>query len=178
MLKNVKERKNTSKKNESYTEVNNYKKMNMTYYPLFSTSKANTAVQSAYLFNSNRTLPLQLHIVDCGTSSQTAIILRLSKQQLVFYTCSIMTRIFCWVCGIHWRRIANSSDTVVASSYNSDSQSEHFRSKKGLSSLRHSAQSGPSVGGWTTGFGDKAAPSASLPETSSITMPLVPICDD
>jgi len=36
MLKNVKERKNTSKKNESYTEVNNYKKMNMTYYPVLN----------------------------------------------------------------------------------------------------------------------------------------------
>lgn len=101
---------------------------------------------------------------------------RVQRLESIIVTCSVIIRTFCCVCGIHWRKIANSSDTVVASSHSSNWQPAQFTSKKLLSSCPHATHNGPSAGGWITGLWGNFAPFILLPASSSIFMPFEHIC--
>ena len=61
------------------------------------------------------------------------------------HTCDIRSSKLCWVWGVHCRRMAKISGTVVVESVNSSLQCGQLGSKKVNSSLRHSSHSGGST---------------------------------
>jgi len=122
--------------------------------------------------------PTECQLSWIGSLARIIALHIVQRLKTITFTCSMTIRIFCCVCGIHWRKIANSCETVVASSQSSDWHPEHFTSKNDLSSFLHAAHKGPSVGGWTTGLrGGNCALSTEFPLTWSTSMPSVLICD-